>query len=511
MPDTFFADNSDDCHRAASGPPVRQQGAAASACRHERRRAWLTLFVVLTAACAMNPATGRRQFSLMSEEEELQIGQQQDAEIRRGMGAYDDGALQQYIGDVGLRLARLSERPRLPWQFTIVDAPAINAFALPGGYIYVTRGILPFLDDEAQLAGVLGHEIGHVTARHAAQQYSKSMGADLGVLLGSLFVPEARPFGQLAESGLGVLMLKYGRDDELEADRLGVRYASRGGWDPDAMPRMLAMLARIEDATDKRGVPNWLSTHPSPANRIEQVQAAIQQADATTRAVNRDDYLRRIDGVVYGDNPEQGIVRRTTFLHPKLRFKMEFPDGWDVNNGQTQVVAKEPGVNAFMVLQPIAPSAGGTIEAAALRSMQQAGFTAVEGGATTINGLTAFVATYQGTMRDLGRVGVRAAHIVHDGRMYLVAGVAPMPIYYRVEATFSQSLRAFQPTTRAEVEGIRPSRVTLYTARAGDTWQSIADREGHGAIKPATLAIMNNRAPSEPPRAGERMKIVVSG
>src|SRR6267142_2450473 len=171
----------------------------------------------------------------MSEEQEIAIGREQDVEVRREMGVYKDPQLQQYVSDIGLKLAQKSERPNLPWHFAVVDVPAINAFALPGGYVYITRGILPFLDDEAQLGCVLGHEIGHVTARHAAQQYSKSTGAELGVLLGSIFVPEVRPFGQLAETGLGVLMLKYGRDAELEADRLGVRYASRAGWDPDAM------------------------------------------------------------------------------------------------------------------------------------------------------------------------------------------------------------------------------------------------------------------------------------
>src|SRR5438034_10468257 len=171
----------------------------------------------MTTSCATNTATGRRQFSLMSEDQEIQIGRQQDVEVRREMGVYGDRALQQYVSDIGLRLAQQSERPNLPWHFTIVDVPAINAFALPGGYIYITRGIMPFLDDEAELAGVLGHEIGHVTARHAAQQYSKSTGAELGVLLGSIFVPEIRPFGGLAETGLGLLMLKYSRDDELQA------------------------------------------------------------------------------------------------------------------------------------------------------------------------------------------------------------------------------------------------------------------------------------------------------
>jgi len=469
--------------------------------------------LVTGLACATNPVTGKRQFSLMSEDQEIQIGREQDAEVRREMGVYADQTLQQYVSDIGLRLARASERPNLPWHFTVVDVPAINAFALPGGYIYITRGILPYLDDEAQLACVLGHEIGHVTARHAAQQYSKATGAELGVLLGSIFVPEVRPFGQLAESGLGVLLLKYGRDDELQADGLGVRYASRGGWDPAAMPRMLATLARIEAVGDTKGVPNWLATHPAPENRIERVQAAVQQAavDVQQPIVRRDDFLRRIDGIIYGDNPEQGIVRGGTFLHPGLRFAIDFPKGWDVNNGQTQVVAKEPGVNAFMVLQPTTAQGRGTLESSSLASMQRAGFRALEGGATTINGLYAFVGTYQGSVEDLGRVGARAAHIVYNGTTYLVAGVAPVSLYYRVEPTFSQAIRSFRTMTRDEAEGVRPNRIDLYTARAGDTWQSIAERQCRGLIKPDALAIMNSHAVTEQPRPGERLKIVVGG
>src|SRR5436190_343647 len=245
------------------------------------RRAFLSLALVIVscAGCATNPATGKREFSLMSEAQEIQIGQQQDAEVRREMGVYGDRALQEYVSTIGLKLAQVSERPNLPWHFTILDVPAVNAFALPGGYIYITRGILPFLDDESQLAGVLGHEIGHVTARHSAQQYSRATGAQLGLILGSIFVPQTRPFAQLGESGLGLLFLKYGRDDEEQADSLGVKYASLGGWDPAGVPRMLTTLVRIEEATDNKGVPNWLSTHPAAADRVQKVQASVQQAE----------------------------------------------------------------------------------------------------------------------------------------------------------------------------------------------------------------------------------------
>src|SRR5205814_9316931 len=176
----------------------------------------------LTTSCATNPVTGKRQLALMSEAQEIAAGQQNDAEVRRDMGVYEDRALQEYVSGIGMRLAAISERPNLPWHFTVVDVPAVNAFALPGGYIYITRGILPFLDDESQLAGVLGHEIGHVTARHAVEQYSKATGAQLGLILGSIFVPGGAQLGQAAQTGLGLLFLKNSRDDEAQADRLGV-------------------------------------------------------------------------------------------------------------------------------------------------------------------------------------------------------------------------------------------------------------------------------------------------
>ncbi len=220
-------------------------------------------------ACATNPATGKKEFSLMSEAQEVQLGQEMDPQIKQEMGVYDDAELQRYVSGVGMRLAKASERPNLPWHFTVVDEPAVNAFALPGGYIYVTRGILAFLNDEEQLAGVLGHEIGHVTARHSAQQYTKATSAGVGLALLSIFVPESRSFQGLAENALGLLFLKHGRDDERQADRLGADYTAKTGWDPRGVAGMLRTLARLDEASgSRRGVPNFLSTHPAPAERV---------------------------------------------------------------------------------------------------------------------------------------------------------------------------------------------------------------------------------------------------
>jgi len=476
-------------------------------------RSALVAAAVALSACATNPVTGKRQLALMSEAQEIAAGQENDVQVRREMGAYNDRALEEYVAGIGNRLAQISERPNLPWHFTIVDVPAINAFALPGGYIYITRGILPFLDDESQLAGVLGHEIGHVTARHAVEQYSKATGAQLGLILGSIFVPGGQQVGQAAGTGLGLLFLKNSRDDEAQADQLGVKYAARAGWDPAGVPRMLTTLARVEEAADNKGVPNWLETHPQPEDRVERVQSAVQQAEAGAErfVTDRDGFLKHVDGIVFGDNPDQGVVRGASFLHRNLRFAFDFPSGWNVDNGQTQVAAKEPGAKALMVLQPVERPQGRTIEDVALISMQRAGFRATSGGQTTINGASAFVGTYQGSLRDLGRVEVKAAHIVHNRDVYLVAGIAPVDVYDRVEPLFTQSIRTFRPLTAADAEGIRPNRIDLYTARDGDSWQSIAERQGKGVVKATTLAIMNGHVVTDQPRRGERLKIVVAG
>jgi predicted Zn-dependent protease len=465
------------------------------------------------SSCATNPATGKRQFSLMSEEQEIAIGQEQDVQVRKEMGVYGDRQLQQYVNDVGLKLAQAAERPNLPWHFTIVDVPAINAFALPGGYIYITRGILPFLQDEAQLAGVLGHEIGHVTARHAATQYSRSTGAQLGLILGSVFVPGGAAAASLGSTGLGLLFLKNGRDDEAQADQLGVRYAARAGWDPDAVPQMLTTLSRIEDESDNKGVPNWLLTHPAPDDRVGRVQNAVRDAERGAARFNtdHDGYLKRMDGLMWGDNPDQGVVRGSSFLHGGLRFALDFPAGWSITNGQTEVVAKEPGTKSLMLLQPVQRPVGRTIDDVALLSMQRAGFRLVDGSRTTINGLEAFVGTYTGSLQNMGRVEMRAAHIVKARDVYLLAGIAPPDAYDQSQPAFTKTIQSFRELSRAEAEGVRANRIDFYTARQGDTWQSIAERPSKGLIKASTLAIMNGHAVNDQPRPGERLKIVVAG
>ena len=449
----------------------------------------------------------------MSEAQEISIAQESDPQIKQEMGVYNDPALQEYVSAIGMKMAKISERPNLPWRFTVVDVPAVNAFAIPGGSIYITRGIMPFLDNEAELAGVLGHEIGHVTARHSAQQYTRQISGQVGLVALGIFVPAARPFGEVTGQALGVLFLKYGRDDELQADELGAKYESTLGWDPAAVPGFLSTLGRLDEAAgDRRGVPNWLSTHPEPLTRVKDIQPTVDslKAKGTPFATERDALWQRIDGIIYGDNPEQGLARGNVFLHPVLRFRIDFPDKWEIANSPQQVVAKAPGADVFMLLQGVQKPQGRNIQEIAQNDMNNAGFREVEGGRATINGLEAFVGVYQGQMEGLGAVRTRVAHIMHGKDVYLVAGLSAPDVFSQSDVAFSSSIRSFRPLSAAEAENIRPDRVDIYVVRAGDTWQSIAERSG-GAITPATLAVMNQASAASQPQPGARIKIVVRG
>jgi predicted Zn-dependent protease len=466
--------------------------------------------VVFFAACATNPVTGKKELSLMSEAEEIAYGQQADAEVRREMGIYDDPDLQRYVAGIGDRLAQLSHRPHLPWNFAVVDHPAVNAFALPGGYIYITRGLLPYLNDEAELAGVLGHEIAHVTARHAAQQSTRAGLGGLGLAVLGIFVPATQPFGDLTSAALGVAFLKYGRDDERESDRLGMEYAARAGWDPSGVPHFLATLARIDELSE-RGVPNWLATHPEPAARVVEAQpivAKLAAADAQERGQGR--FLERIDGLVVGDNPEDGIVRGNRFLHPPLRFELAFPEGWDIVNTPEQVAAQEPGQKHYMLLQHVDRPQGRSMEEVATRSMMAARFQRVSGQMISLNGAEAHVGVYQGQLEGLGAVTMRAAHIQNGRQVFLLGGFAPRASFPSVDRAIDFAIRSYRPLTQREADEVRPNRLDFHIVREGETWQSIASRGG-GLIRANDLAIMNNHPVNEQPKIGARIKVVVAG
>ena len=470
------------------------------------------LALAVAVGCATNPATGRRQLILMSEAQEVQVGRESDAEIRKQMGLCTNDNLQKYVASIGARLAATSARPNLPWTFAVVDEPAVNAFALPGGFIYVTRGILPFLSNEAELAGVLGHEVGHVDARHSAEAYSKQLGAGLGLAVAGVLSPRTQPVQGLAGAGLGVLFLKYGREAELESDRLGVGYASRTGWDPSGVPGLLSTLARLDAAGgSSRGVPGWALTHPPAANRVARVQEAVTAAKATATgsATNAPAFERFLDGLVFGDSREKGMVRGSEFVHPILRFAVNFPAGWDVMNGDEQVTARQGEESNLVMLLQLAEGTG-SVEAMAPAAMARAGWTAVDGSRTSINGLDAYLGTYDGMVGQTA-ARVRAAHIRSGTQTYVVAGLAPTNQFGAAVGTFTSALRTFRALSQAEADRIQPSRVDFHVARAGDTWESLAKGLGGAQVSATTLAIINGRDPATQPRPGDRLRVVIPG
>ena len=481
----------------------------------------LLLAAAATAACATNPVTGDRELVFMSEQREIELGRESDAVIRSEMGAYDDPALQEYVEEVAYALAAVSHRPELPWTFTVVDSPVVNAFALPGGFIYLTRGLMAHLNDEAELAGVIGHEIGHVTARHAVQAYSRAAGAQMGLILGQIFVPAMRPrYGQpdmtgAAAQGLGVLFLKFGRDDERQADRLGAEYAAASGWHPRGVADMLTTLGRIADTTDRRGTPNWLATHPEPADRVAGVSGTVDSLladtpDPGTLRIAREDYLRRVDGLIFGDNPDQGIVRGREFLHPEMRFGLTFPAGWEVQNSPEMVVAQEPGQDRYMLLQ-LADDTGRGLPQIADSEMMAAGFRRVQGGATEINGLDAYLGTWTQDVRGMGETIARVACIRSGGLIYLFGAFVPLDDFERIEREIHASLRSFRELTVAEADAIRPNRIAIHAVGDGETWQSIAQRVGAEIVTARTLAIMNGFPVNEQPLPGDVIKVVTPG
>jgi predicted Zn-dependent protease len=322
---------------------IQRRGAAAG----------LMAALLVVAACSTNPATGKRQLAMISEEQEIAMGREADQQIQQQLGLYPDQELQSYVNGLGQKLAAQSERPNLPWTFRVVDDPVVNAFALPGGFIYVTRGLLSHLTSEAELVSVLGHEIGHVTGRHSVEQMSKAQLAQVGLLAGMILQPElAQTYGDLASTGLQLMFLKYGRDDEREADSLGLRYLNQQAYDPREMSEVFRTLARVSSQQQQGRIPNWLSTHPTPEDRIQRINAQVAEigGDFSNRTIARERYLKTIDGVVFGTNPREGYFRGNTFIHPELGFQVTFPQGWQAVNQKQAVGALSPNQDAQVVL-----------------------------------------------------------------------------------------------------------------------------------------------------------------
>ena len=266
---------------------------------------------------------------LLSQDQEKALGLESDPGIIANFGLYQDEAMQTFINTKGKQMGKISHRPDLDYQFRILDSPVINAFAVPGGYVYFTRGIMAHFNNEAEFAGVLGHEIGHVTARHSASQYSKQMLAQVGFMVGVVASKEFRQFAGIAQQGMGLLFLKFGRDDESQSDELGVKYSTEIGYNAHEMADFFQTLSRMREQSGGQQIPTFMSTHPDPADRFNKVHqhadAAQQSLDKGKLMVNRNQYLRMIDGLIYGEDPRQGFVENYNFYHPEMKFQFRIP------------------------------------------------------------------------------------------------------------------------------------------------------------------------------------------
>lgn len=464
--------------------------------------------------CARNPVTGKRQIALISEQQEIAYGREAHPEVLAEFGRVEDGELQNYLDRIGQELAGVSHRPELEWHFTVVDAPVINAFALPGGYIYFTREILGYMNNEAELAGVLGHEIGHVTARHSVKQISRAQLFSLGLGLGSVISPTFAQFGELAQAGVGLLFLKYGRDDERQSDELGIEYMSKVGYDPRELSDFFQVFQGLQERTDQ-SLPGWLSTHPAPPERIENTaelaRQAISQNPAKEWRTARDTFLQRINGIVFGENPREGFADDGWFLHPDLKFRFRFPDGWRVQNSKRSVVVFPQNQEAAIQLTLARAPKGTSPEDFARNIAQQPNTRMVDGRRTQINGNPAFVGVYELRDPQGNSLGALAGFISYQGNLYQLVGMSPAQLFGRYRSVFEQSLNSFTELTDGNALDVQPDRLRLRQVRQGETLQAIAEALSNPRVKVEDLALLNRVDPDQPLPAGSTIKVIEPG
>ena len=461
---------------------------------------------LVVSGCAVNPATGRNQLMLVSEDQGIAMGRQADTAIIATIGLYDDAVWQDYIQQFGERLAATSERPDLPWTFRVVDDPAVNAFALPGGFVYVTRGLLAHLTSEAELASVVGHEIGHITARHSAAQMSKQQLIGAGLAIGSIASDQVAKYAGAASQALGILYLKYSRDDESQADELGLRYMRRANFDPREMPAVFVMLDRMSAAEGGGRLPDWLATHPSPGNRIAAITdliAALPQ-DFSGTDVNRDPYIRRLEGLMFGTNPREGYFQGSRFLHPDMRFQLVFPQGWTTHNGKQAVVAVSPEQDAVVELSP-AP--GASADAAARAFLAQEGISAGATSRATLGGLPTVSAPF-GAETQNGALRGMVLFVEHRGAVFQLLGYAPEGAWASRQAAVQGTLRSFEPLTDPAALNVQPQRLTILKLDRRTTMEALVGQRSSPASE-ATLAIMNQVELQTPLESGRLVKWVV--
>jgi predicted Zn-dependent protease len=469
------------------------------------------LLAAWLSSCATNPVSGLPELMLISEDQEMRMGLETDKQVASQFDIYDDPTLTAYAGDMCRRLGRLSHRTDLSYHFKILDTPAVNAFAAPGGYVYFTRGILASLSSEAEMAGIMGHELGHISARHSAQQYSRAQLAQVGLGIGMIIGGPARYLAGVAELGVGVLFLKFSRDNEREADRLGVEYSSKGGYDAREMARFFETLERMNPGSDRSGLPGWFSTHPSPEDREGAVRTEAaawrEKLNLTEPVSGRDAYLQRIDGLIYGENPREGFVEDNTFYHPELRFQFPVPVGWKVRNTRRlvqMVSAQEDAAVLFSINSASSP------EGAAETFVRETKTVVLEAGKTRVNGSPAYAVTSR-VRTQRGALQLLSYFILWEGRVYEFHGFTPPDRFAGYRPAFERTMAGFGSLSDPKRLNVRPERIRVRTAGTAGPLEAALRKQGVADEELERLAVLNGMHLNDWVRPETLIKLVERG
>ncbi len=475
---------------------------------------------LLLSGCmqATSPATGRTFSTSVTEAQENQIGAEEHPKILAEFGgAYaEKPALNTYIDSVGQFVAATAERQDVKYTFTVLDSADINAFALPGGYVYITRGLLGLAVNEAEVAGVLGHEIGHVNARHTAermgQQQKAQIGATLGTLLGALLLGDqgGQMAGALSNEIAADYLGKYSQDQEFEADSLGVRYLKRATYDPQAMATFLSALnadthleARLAGNEAAADAYSMKQSHPQTAERVQQ---AINQAGPPVPGamIARNEYLTKIDGILWGDNPQDGVVKGRDFIHPGLRFAFTAPPGFKLANQPTQVVGQ--GDNGAMIFDLADGQVGDLLTY--VQSQWNPKAKIADAQRISINGMEAATGIAQGTVSNQPATFRLIAVRFPDNHVYRMLFAAPTQAFNSMDGQFGASANSLRQISAAEAAGFKPRRIKVVQVQAGDTIDSLAAKMQVDEAKVDWFKVINRLDQGQPLQAGQLVKIV---
>ena len=483
-------------------------------------------FVALLPGCVqtgVNPVSGNRRAYGYSWEQEVQLGREADQQIQQQYGVYENEELQAYVDRVAQEVLEKSHmrRPDTParfrnteFEFRILDSPIINAFALPGGYVYVTRGLLAHLNNEAQLAVVLGHEIGHVAARHSSKQAGQRQLMQ-GLLVAGAVAGQAAGGAQTAQNVMGLggqaaqlLSLSYSRDDERESDRLGVEYATMAGYEASEGADFFTSLERKQEQSGQ-AIPTWQSTHPDPGQREQTIPELAQQwqqrVSTPAITINQEAYFDQLRGIVLGENPRQGFAEDGVFYHPELAFQFPIPSGWQVVNQPSQVALVEPSQNAFLMFG-FAQEESARSAAAAFAS--QDGVTVVDRGSTTLSTGSAERVLLEGQTQEGQTLRLLGYFFEYDGNVYRFQGVTAAASYDTYRPSFTQSATGFARLTDPEKLNIQPTRVQVESASRSGAFQTFVDESQlPGDMTLDDLAIINQVFNDNIIEAGRLLKL----